>query len=175
MIELLYYYPRYLAEQIGKTIPKQPFDYRKVDNIVNDLIDGNYDKYKRTGNLEIDKIIKLLKQYDTVPDPSISVDEMHKYGYHYFGMYPVSFEVAKTIPHRVYTLFPNGQELTACNLMDETRDREADLRFMKEWTDHGGMLGIIREERIRYIFKTVEDEKEFEQIIKKKQKEEKGR
>ena len=175
MIELLSDYPYYLAQSIADTIPKRPFDENKRDLIILDLIDGIYDKYKHTGNNDIDRVVGLLEKYDTSPDPTLTYDDMYRYGYTWKGMLPVGFEVAKTNPFRVYKLFPNGQEKETYNPRSNKRNVEEDIRSMKDWVSKGGMLGIARDERIQYIARTVENQLEFESLIKKNKDIEKDR
>lgn len=175
MIELLSGYPEYLAQEIAKTIPKRPFDENKRDLILLDLVDGIYDKYKHTGNKDIDKVVELLEKYDTQPDPDLCYDDMAKYGYTWKGMMPVGFEIAKDNPFRVYKLYPNNQEKEAYNPRSKKRNREEDIANMKDWVNKGGMLGIARDERIQYVARTVENQLEFEKLIKKNNETEKDR
>ena len=168
MIDLLYDYPDYLAQEIAKTMPKLNFGYSNMDPVKADLMEGIYSKYKNTGNPEIDRVVSLLEKYDTAPDPNLTYDDMYKYGYTWKGMMPVSFDVAVNIPFRVYKLFPNGQEKEAYNPLSAKRNRDEDIKNMKEWTDKGGMLGIAHDERIRWVFKNVSDEMELTNMIKHK-------
>ena len=81
---------------------------------------------------------------EVMPDPSVSVEDMKKYGYEYLGMLPMGAEAASELRKHsdmiVYALHPDGSESVVDN--DKQFDRHA---------ENGGMFAVDKEDWMRYL------------------------
>ncbi len=95
-----------------------------------------------------DDIVDMLKvinaPIEVMPDPSVSVEDMKKYGYDYLGMLPMGAEAASELRKHgdmiVYALHPDGSESVVDN--DKQFDRHA---------ENGGMFAVDKEDWMRYL------------------------
>ncbi len=95
-----------------------------------------------------DDIVDMLKAINApieiMPDPSVSVEDMKKYGYDYLGMLPMGAEAASELRKHsdmmVYALHPDGSESVVDN--DKQFDRHA---------ENGGMFAVDKEDWMRYL------------------------
>jgi len=89
----------------------------------NDTDDDNYKALPAQTNYKEDEIIDkedkaALMQVAVLPDYSLSQENMHKYGYTWDGMLPLSRDMAlrlRSLGLEVHKLFPNDTELTVEN------------------------------------------------------------
>ncbi len=95
-----------------------------------------------------DEIVDLLKLYSApiavMPDPSVSVEDMEKYGYTYLGMIPMGAEAAREYFKQggmmVYALHPDGTESVIENAKQFDRHVE-----------NGGLFAAPKEDWMKYL------------------------
>ncbi len=95
-----------------------------------------------------DEIVDMLKMInapiEVMPDPSVSMEDMQKYGYEYLGMLSMGEETAseywKQEKMMIYALHPDGTESVIENDKQFDRHRE-----------NGGMFAVDKEDWMKYL------------------------
>lgn len=92
----------------------------------------------------MDMLHLIATPIGVMPDPSVSVEDMEKYGYTYLGMVPMGAEAAseyfKQGGMMVYALHPDGTESVIEN--DKQFDRHA---------ENGGLFAVDKEDWMKYL------------------------
>ena len=92
----------------------------------------------------MDTLHLIATPIGVMPDPSVSVEDMEKYGYTYLGMVPMGAEVAsehfKQGGMMVYALHPDGTESVIENAKQFDRHVE-----------NGGLFDVDKEDWMKYL------------------------
>lgn len=96
-------------------------------------------------NEEIVDLLKMINApIEVMPDPSVSMEDMQKYGYAYLGMIPMGAETAsehwKHGKMMLYALHPDGTESAV----------ESDKQFDRH-AENGGMFAVDKEDWMKYL------------------------
>ena len=91
---------------------------------------------------------EIVKEAEkNMPDPTVRMEQMHEYGYHFDGMLPLSLERAKE-------LF--DQDVEIYRLYED--DTEGCVLDNKEFDTHNGLFGVEKEVWEHHQRSTVEQE-----------------
>ena len=126
---------------------------------------GDYAIYEAKPDVSSEQIKAKYREYEPLvpfPDTTISIAEMHDYGYTWNGMLPISKERAKNLNRnfQIFKLYEDGTEALAT---DET-----------ELDEHQGMFGITVEdwqaEKEKYLAEQKQDKPERDMVKEPKEK-----
>ena len=142
------WYPIDTAEIDGKTfflLEHEEYGDEAANIIVDDR--GNLfleDVYDGFSPETMDTLHLLAAPLEIMPDPSLSMDDMVKYGYTYLGMVPVGSETAeeffKQDTMSVFALHPDGTE----SMIESEKQFEV-------FAEKCGLFGVEKEEWMRYL------------------------
>ena len=142
------WYPIDTAEIDGKTfflLEHEEYGDEAANIIVDDR--GNLfleDVYDGFSSETMDTLHLLAAPLEIMPDPSLSMDDMVKYGYTYLGMVPIGNETAeeffKQDTMSVFALHPDGTE----SMIESEKQFEV-------FAEKCGLFGVEKEEWMRYL------------------------